>query len=70
MDGEESRQLPLSAAVDAGAWPWCRALSEVWSALIHKLLCAGHAVVHYDANIFTVPAPQGSLTPNRLPRDS
>src|SRR6202167_1001884 len=29
--------------------------------LIHNLLFAGHAVVHYDANIFTAPAPWGPL---------
>ena len=27
--------------------------------LVHNLLFAGHAVVHYDANVFTAPAPWG-----------
>jgi len=29
--------------------------------LIHNLLFTGHAVVHYDANIFTAPSPWGAL---------
>ncbi len=29
--------------------------------LIHNLLFTGHAVIHYDANIFTAPAPWGPL---------
>src|SRR5580693_4018067 len=29
--------------------------------LIHNLLFTGHAVVHYDANVFTAPAPWGAL---------
>ena len=29
--------------------------------LIHNLLFTGHAVVHYDANVFTAPAPWGVL---------
>ena len=29
--------------------------------LIHNVLFTGHAVVHYDANIFTAPAPWGAL---------
>ncbi len=29
--------------------------------LIHNLLFAGHALVHYDANIFTAPAPWGPM---------
>ena len=29
--------------------------------LVHNLLFTGHAVVHYDANIFTAPAPWGPL---------
>ena len=28
--------------------------------LIHNVLFAGHAVVHYDANVFTPPAPWGA----------
>ena len=29
--------------------------------LIHNLLFTGHALIHYDANIFTAPAPWGAL---------
>ncbi|MHB8477051.1 MAG: chloride channel protein [Steroidobacteraceae bacterium] len=29
--------------------------------LIHNLVFTGHAVIHYDANIFTAPAPWGAL---------
>jgi len=29
--------------------------------LIHNLLFAGHAVIHYDANVFTAPSPWGAL---------
>ena len=29
--------------------------------LIHNLLFTGHALVHYDANVFTAPAPWGAL---------
>ncbi len=29
--------------------------------LIHNLLFTGHAVLHYDANVFTAPAPWGIL---------
>jgi CIC family chloride channel protein len=29
--------------------------------LIHNLAFTGHAVVHYDANVFTAPAPWGAL---------
>src|ERR1700722_13081546 len=29
--------------------------------LIHNLLFTGHAAVHYDANVFTAPAPWGPL---------
>ncbi len=29
--------------------------------LIHNLLFTGHAVIHYDANIFTSPSPWGAL---------
>ncbi|MGB6306892.1 MAG: chloride channel protein [Steroidobacteraceae bacterium] len=29
--------------------------------LIHNLLFTGHAVIHYDANVFTAPTPWGAL---------
>src|SRR6202167_3292639 len=29
--------------------------------LIHNLFFTGHAVIHYDANVFTAPAPWGAL---------
>ena len=29
--------------------------------LIHNLAFTGHALVHYDANVFTAPAPWGPL---------
>ena len=29
--------------------------------LIHNLAFTGHALVHYDANVFTAPAPWGAL---------
>ncbi len=65
LESEESRQLPL-------AWLSLLALglgiitgfgAVVFRALIgfiHNVLFAGHAVVHYDANVFTPPVPWGA----------
>ena len=66
MDGEESRQLPLTQlsllALGLGVITGLGAvLFRDLIGLIHNLLFTGHAVVHYDANIFTAPAPWGPL---------
>ncbi len=66
MDGEENRQLPLVQlsvlALGLGVVTGLGAvLFRDLIGLIHNLLFAGHAVVHYDANIFTAPAPWGPL---------
>jgi CIC family chloride channel protein len=66
MDGEENRQLPLAQlsglALGLGVVTGLGAvLFRDLIGLIHNLLFAGHAVVHYDANIFTAPAPWGPL---------
>jgi len=29
--------------------------------LIHNLLFTGHAIIRYDANLFTAPSPWGAL---------
>jgi CIC family chloride channel protein len=65
-DGEDSRQLPLVQqsllALGLGVVTGIGAvLFRDLIGLIHNLLFAGHAVVHYDANIFTAPAPWGPL---------
>ena len=62
MDSEENRQLPLAQlsvlALGLGVVTGLGAvLFRDLIGLIHNLLFAGHAVVHYDANIFTAPAP-------------
>jgi len=66
MDGEESRQLPLAQlsllALGLGVITGLGAvLFRDLIGLIHNLLFTGHAVVHYDANVFTAPAPWGPL---------
>jgi len=66
MDSEENRQLPLAQlsvlALGLGVVTGLGAvLFRDLIGLIHNLLFAGHAVVHYDANIFTAPAPWGPL---------
>ena len=66
MDGEENRQLPLAQlsllALGLGVVTGIGAvLFRDLIGLIHNLLFAGQAVVHYDANIFTVAAPWGPL---------
>jgi chloride channel protein, CIC family len=66
MDSEEQRQLPLAQlsllALGLGVITGFGAvLFRDLIGLIHNLLFTGHAVVHYDANIFTAPAPWGPL---------
>jgi CIC family chloride channel protein len=66
MEGEESRRLPLTQlsllALGLGVITGLGAvLFRDLIGLVHNLLFAGQAVVHYDANIFTAPAPWGSL---------
>ncbi len=66
MEGEESRQLPLTQisllALGLGVITGLGAvLFRDLIGLIHNLAFAGHALVHYDANIFTAPAPWGPL---------
>ena len=64
--GEESRQLSLAQlsllALGLGVVTGLGAvLFRDLIGLIHNLLFTGHAVVHYDANVFTAPAPWGAL---------
>jgi chloride channel protein, CIC family len=66
MDGEDSRQLGLvqlsMLALGLGVVTGIGAiLFRDLIGLIHNLLFAGHADIHYDANIFTAPAPWGAL---------
>lgn len=66
MDGNESRQLPLTQlallALGLGVVTGIGAvLFRDLIGLIHNLLFAGHASFHYDANVFTAPAPWGML---------
>jgi chloride channel protein, CIC family len=66
MDGEESRQLPLVQlsllALGLGVVTGIGAvLFRDLIGLIHNLLFTGHALIHYDANVFTAPAPWGAL---------
>ncbi len=66
MDGEDNRQLPLAQlsllALGLGVVTGLGAvLFRDLIGLIHNLLFAGQAVVHYDANVFTAPAPWGPL---------
>ena len=66
IEGEESHQLPLVQlallALGLGVVTGLGAvLFRDLIGLIHNVLFAGHAVVHYDANIFTAPSPWGAL---------
>ncbi len=65
-EGEESRRLPLTQlsllALGLGVITGLGAvLFRDLIGLVHNLLFAGQAAVHYDANIFTAPAPWGPL---------
>jgi chloride channel protein, CIC family len=65
MESEESHQLPLVQlsllALGLGVITGFGAvLFRGLIGLIHNVLFAGHAVVHYDANLFTPPAPWGA----------
>ena len=65
-EAEESRQLPLAQlsllALGLGVVTGLGAvLFRDLIGLIHNVLFTGHALVHYDANIFTAPAPWGPL---------
>src|SRR5579863_5699697 len=66
MDGEEPRQLPLGrlslVALSLGIVTGFGAvLFRDLIGLIHNLLFAGQAQIHYDANIFTAPSPWGAM---------
>jgi len=66
METEESHQLPLAQlsllALGLGVVTGFGAvLFRDLIGLIHNLLFAGHAVIHYDANVFTAPSPWGAL---------
>jgi CIC family chloride channel protein len=64
MDSDETRQLPLAQlsllALGLGVVTGLGAVVfRDLIGLIHNLLFTGHALIHYDANIFTAPAPWG-----------
>jgi CIC family chloride channel protein len=66
METEEGRQLPLAQlsllALGLGVVTGLGAVVfRDLIGLIHNLLFTGHALIHYDANIFTAPAPWGAL---------
>jgi CIC family chloride channel protein len=66
MEVDEHRQLPLAQlsllALALGVITGLGAvLFRDLIGLIHNLLFTGHAAVHYDANVFTAPAPWGAL---------
>jgi CIC family chloride channel protein len=66
MDSDESQQLPLARisalALGLGLVTGIGAvLFRGLIGLIHNLLFTGHAAIHYDANVFTAPAPWGAL---------
>ena len=66
MESEENRQIPLAhlslLALGLGIVTGFGAvLFRDLIGLIHNLLFNGHAVIHYDANIFTAPSPWGAL---------
>jgi len=66
MESEESRQLPLAQisllALGLGVVTGIGAvLFRDLIGLIHNLFFTGHALLHYDANVFTAPAPWGPL---------
>jgi chloride channel protein, CIC family len=63
-DGAESRQLPLAQlsflALGLGIVTGLGAVVfRDLIGLIHNLLFTGHALIRYDANVFTAPAPWG-----------
>jgi CIC family chloride channel protein len=65
-DGEESQPLSLAwlslLALGLGVVTGIGAvLFRDLIGLIHNLMFTGHAAVHYDANVFTAPAPWGAL---------
>ncbi|MGC1522759.1 MAG: chloride channel protein [Steroidobacteraceae bacterium] len=66
MDSDESRQLPLTQlallALGLGVVTGIGAvLFRDLIGLIHNLLFTGRVLLHYDANVFTAPAPWGVL---------
>src|SRR5271168_3605322 len=66
MNGDESQPLPLARisalALGLGVVTGLGAvLFRGLIGLIHNLFFTGHAVIHYDANVFTAPAPWGAL---------
>src|SRR6202034_1931029 len=66
MESEESRQLPLVQlallALGLGVVTGIGAvLFRELIGLIHNLFFTGRALLHYDANVFTAPAPWGML---------
>jgi len=66
MDGEESQQLPLAQlsllALGLGVVTGLGAVVfRDLIGFIHNLLFTGHALIQYDANVFTAPAPWGPL---------
>jgi CIC family chloride channel protein len=66
MESEERRQLPLAhlslLALCLGVVTGLGAVAfRDLIGLIHNLLFTGHALVHYDANLFTAPSPWGAL---------
>jgi len=66
MEPEEIRPLPLSQlsllALALGVITGLGAvLFRDLIGLIHNLAFTGHAIVHYDANVFTAPSPWGPL---------
>jgi chloride channel protein, CIC family len=66
MESEESRQLPLAQlsllALGLGVITGIGAvLFRDLIGLIHNLFFTGQALIHYDANVFTAPAPWGML---------
>src|SRR5271156_1534860 len=66
MESEESHQMPLAqlsllALVLGVVTGFGAVLFRDLIGLIHNLLFTGHAVIHYDANMFTAPSPWGAL---------
>ena len=66
VESEEGHQMPLAQlsllALGLGVVTGFGAvLFRDLIGLIHNLLFTGHAVVHYDANVFTAPSPWGVL---------
>jgi chloride channel protein, CIC family len=66
MDGDERQQLPLAQisllALGLGVVTGFGAvLFRDLIGLIHNLFFAGQPLIHYDANLFTAPAPWGVL---------